>query len=293
MNITGFDILTERHFLSGICARFFVVLACLASLQGCDKLTTGVIDPKSSPPFASAGRVTPDSVKLTTLPLANGLLQVTLDARVRVAILPGASGSIGSVNATLFATNAIDPFLSVPLLDNGAAPDSNAGDGVFSVTIRFGVLKSATGRYRMQFSATTPDGLVSNVLELPVYMVRNNAPPVLSNLQAPDTVTVPVGGGTNILISVKATDADGQSDIKEVFFKSLDSSDPTFKYLLLDDGGGSSGQSGDAVAGDSVYTIVISLFDSPTVRKTYRFAFQASDAFGDTSATLLHRMTIR
>lgn len=283
---------TERliSFRSG--ARFFVLLTAVAALQGCDKNTSGVVDPKGLPAFISSARVSPDSVKLTTLPSSNGVLTVILDARVRVSPPAGGSGII-SVNAAVLATNATDPFLNATLFDNGVSPDSAAGDGVYSSRITFGVLKSATGRYRVQLSATTTDGLVSNLLELPVYMIRNNVAPVISNLVAPDTVTIPALGGANILMTVKATDADGQPDIKEVFFKSLDSSDPTFKYLLLDDGGGTSGQSGDAVAGDSVYTIVISVANSPTIRKTYRFAFQAADAFGDTSATVLHRMTIR
>jgi len=273
-------------------ARFFVFLTAFATLQGCDKNPLGVIDPKGLPAFISSARVSPDSVKLTTLPESNGVLTVTLNARLQVS-LPSGGATLGSVNAGVFATNAIDPFLNATLLDNGVAPDSTAGDGVYSARITFGVLKSATGRYRVQLSATTTDGLVSNILDLPFYMIRNNVAPALSNLSAPDTVTIPVGGGATIRMSVKATDGDGQSDIKEVFFRSLDSSDPMFKFLLLDDGAGTSGQSGDAVEGDSVYTVLISVADSPTVRKTYRFAFQAADAFGDTSATLLHRMTIR
>ena len=94
-------------------------------------------------------------------------------------------------------------------------------------------------------------------------------------------------------MTVKAADADGQPDIKEVFFLSLDASNPTFKYILLDDGGGPTGLSGDLVAGDSVYTIIVNVPTTPSAQKTYRFFFQATDAFGDTSASILHRVTIR
>jgi hypothetical protein len=60
----------------------------------------------------------------------------------------------------------------------------------------------------------------------------------------------------------------------------------------MKDDGGADPLSGDAAAGDSLYTILIPV-DNSTTRKTYRFLFQAADAFGDTSAAILHRLTIR
>jgi hypothetical protein len=273
---------------------FFVspllLFAQLLTSGGCEKIQDGVIDPKGVPAFLSAARITPDSVKLTLLPESGGLLNVSVDVRVNVT-MPAGSSTLRSVLGEVISSSGTDPFLQTSLHDDGASPDSIGGDGIYSGALRFGVLKSATGRYRVRISATTADGLLSNLIEKSLFMIRNNNPPRVSNLQAPDTVTVPAGGGTVITLAVKATDPDGQADIKEVYFKSLDSSDPNRKFIMKDDGGADP-LSGDAAAGDSLYTILIPA-DNSTLRKTYRFLFLAADAFGDTSTAILHRLTIR
>jgi hypothetical protein len=268
-----------------------VAAAFVLAFAGCEKLSQGSVDPTSFPPFVSSAVVHPDTVKLTSLVEQNGLLAVSVDVRLKVVTPPG-TGPLSSVVAQLLPSTGNTPILTLTLADNGAAPDSTRADSVYSGTLHFNLLKSASGRYRVRFSATTTDGLSSNLLEQPLYIIRNNVAPVLSNLQCPDTVTVPLNSVVNFKITVKAVDGDGQADVKEVFFRSLDSSDPTRKIIMKDDGS-ADGLSGDAAAADSIYTVVVTVSDGPTVRKTYRFAFQASDAFGDTSATILKNITIR
>jgi len=270
-------------------AAILVSALALLGIQGCEKVSQGVVDPKGVPAFLSEALVKPDSLKLTTLPQSNGILTVNIQVRIRVA-QPAGSAGLSSVGFNLFSTSATEPFLQGTLSDNGVAPDSAAGDGIYSAALQFGIPRSSSGRFRLQFTAKTNDGLVSNLVEKSLYMIRNNKAPVLSNLQAPDTVTVPAGGKDTLTIGVRTVDPDGQGDIRQVYFQSLDSSNPNFKIILRDDGD-INGPSGDVTAGDSVYTINIRL-DNP-VHKTYRFAFQAVDAFGDTSATLLHRLTIQ
>lgn len=145
----------------------------------------------------------------------------------------------------------------------------------------------------MQFIALDNEGNQSNVLERTLFLTRNNSPPKLDpqSLVAPDTVILPIGGSLLIPMNIAASDSDGLADVREVFFRSLDSSDPTQKFHLQDDGNFSSG---DAVAGDGVFSIIIQLDDTgPPVRRTFRFAFQALDSFSDTSATVLHFLTVR
>lgn len=270
----------------------FISLPIVLPLSGCDKQPYGVVDPKAVSPFVSNALVSPDSIKLTTLPESNGLLIVNLNLMLRVARPEGLSG-IGSVDVDLFATSGTDPILQTTLRDDGVVPDVAANDGVHSARIQFNVPKSTSGRFRVQFRAVATDGLVSNLIEKSLFMIRNNAPPSLSQLHAPDSIIVPVGGSALIKMTVNVSDPDGAQDIKQVYFLSLDSSDPTQKFFLKDDGAGDSGISGDILANDGVYTVKIQVSDSPTVRKTYRFLFQASDAFGDTSASILHRVTVK
>jgi hypothetical protein len=176
------------------------------------------------------------------------------------------------------------------LHDDGTAPDARGGDSVFSARLQFTVALMDAGTLRIRFVARSTEGLESNTIEEPLFISRRNSTPRLSNLSAPDSVTLPIGESTLIRMSVVASDSDGLSDIREVYFRSLDSSNPLKRFPLLDDG--NSSNDGDSAAGDGIFTILIQL-DPSTTRKTYRFAFQATDAVGDTSATILHLLTVR
>jgi hypothetical protein len=95
-----------------------------------------------------------------------------------------------------------------------------------------------------------------------------------------------VGETATIPLSIKATDPDGQADISQVYFLSLDSSNPTDKVLMYNDG-----SAPGSVPGDSIYSRTVQA-PGTSARKTYRFAFQAVNNFGDTSATILHSITL-
>ena len=270
-------------------ARFSTVLApifLLALVSGCTKQSGGVLDPSGIPPFVGGAAAYPDTVKMKSLPQSNGILTVTIRAQARL-IRQAGSADVAGVNVGVIASGTTDPFLTVALHDDGSSPDSVAGDGVYTALIQFTIPRSASGVYLLKFVATDVQGFVSNSVETPLFMVRDNHAPVLSNLVAPDSAMVPVGGTAVILLYIRATDYDGQADITQVFFRSLDSSDPTQKFTMNNDG-----SVPGTVPGDSTYAITVKAPDGPTVRKTYRFAFQAVDTFGDTSATILHSITL-
>jgi hypothetical protein len=172
------------------------------------------------------------------------------------------------------------------LHDDGSSPDSVAGDGVYSALIQFTIPRSASGVYILKVVATDIQGFVSNSVEAPLFMVRDSHAPVLSNLAAPDSVLLTVGETATIPLSIKATDPDGQADISQVYFLSLDSSNPTDKVLMYNDG-----SAPGSVPGDSIYSRTVQA-PGTSARKTYRFAFQAVNNFGDTSATILHSITL-
>lgn len=272
-----------------LCARLSSLLApmfLLGMISGCTKESGGVIDPSGIAPFVESVAVSPDTIRMKTLPLSNGNLTVTVRAQVRILRQAG-SANIAGVNASLIASGATDPLLTVVLHDDGSSPDSVAGDGVYSGLIQFTIPRSASGFYILKVVASDLQGFVSNAVEAPLFMLRDNHAPIVSNLVAQDSVEVPVGGTALIPLYIRATDYDGQTDITQVYFRSLDSSDPTQKFLMNNDG-----SAPGSVAGDSTYAIIVKAPDGPTVRKTYRFAFQAVDTFGDTSATILHSITL-
>ena len=253
-------------------------------LSGCENRGIGPVDPAGVPPFLRTVTISPDSVPLTALIPVNGIYTVTVRVRAEVKD-PSGTGTVGTVVAQLLSPAGGDP-LSVSSLHEESP---GAGVRIFGGQIQFTATKEDVGTYRVRVIASDAQGVEGNVVDRSLKVTRINAPPVLSNLSAPDTVTLPSSGSIAIPLSVTAADSNGLSDIREVFFRSLDSSDPTSKVFLFDDG---STVSGDLVAGDGIYSRIISL-SSTNERKTYRFAFQAIDTPGDTSATVLHLLTVK
>jgi len=273
----------------------FILAMCFASvLNSCEENQFGVLDTKGNTPTVSAASVTPDSINIDNLTPAGGNYAINTVVTLRASD-PEGTNNLNSVTVQGIRPGASSQFFQQFLHDDGVAPDVAAGDSIFSAEIQFEVTRALAGRYRIQFIAVDNEGNRSNVLEQTLFVTRNNSAPELDpqSLVAPNTVTLPIGGSLLIPMNIAASDSDGIADIREVYFRSLDSSNPTQKFFLQDDGNSSS-SSGDAVAGDGVFSIIVQLNDTgPPVRRTFRFAFQALDSFSDTSATVLHSLTVQ
>lgn len=266
---------------------FVVFILCwvLVALSGCENRDAGPVDPSGSPPFIRSASVAPDQIPVTALTSTNGIDYIATLQVTAIVKNPGGAGTIGSVQA-----NVIPPDGSAPIGSSLLRQQSSAGGNLtFVGQLQFTVSKSALGAFLVEVSAFDQQGFEGNAVAQTVTIVGKNYPPVLSNLVAPDTVLLPVSGTVNIPLHVTVSDSNGLGDIRDVFFRSLDSSNPNTKIFLFDDG---STANGDLVARDGTYSRIIVL-DSANDRKTYRFAFQAIDASGDTSATVLHLMTVK
>lgn len=272
------------------------ILAAAMQISGCDKNELAPFDAPRNSPFLETAAVSPNAVNLDLLTPSNGVYLVAATVQVR-ATAPTAK--VKAVTADVVRPGGETPFASFTLRDDGVAPDVSASDNTYSGEIRFSVQRSSTGAYRIRLLALGSTGLYSNLLEKSLTISRSNSPPFLSHVVAPDTVVLPAGGALDIHISIAAADSDGLADIQQVYFRSLASSSPDFKFYLKDDGGADPPgapfflASSDSVAGDAIYSVLIPLRDSPTVRRTNIFAFQAVDTYGDTSATVLHYLTVR
>jgi hypothetical protein len=273
---------------------WFLLLFLASILGSCEENQFSVIDRNGNVPSVSSASVTPDSINIDNLTPVGNTYTINVVTRLTVSD-PEGTDDLNSVIAQAIRPGASSQFFQQNLHDDGIGPDGVAGDSIFSAEIQFEVIRALAGRYRMQFFAVNNDGNRSNVLERTLFVIRNNSAPELDlqSLVAPDTLTLPIGGSLLIPMNIAASDSDGIADIREVYFRSLDSSNPTQKFFLQDDGG-SNNLSGDAVAGDGVFSIIIKLEDNnPLVRRTFRFAFQALDSFSDTSATVLHSLTVQ
>jgi len=271
----------------------FVIIFLAVMAGGCEKTDLGAIDPRGNPPFLISASVNPSQVNIDSLPPVNGVYTFSVTAQTR-ATDPDGITNIAQVSAQLFRPGQSEPFDEVTLRDDGITPDSAANDGVFTAEVPISLLRSQAGGYRILLRADDIDGFASNSLLSTVMAVRRNSPPFLLpvSLVAPDTVTR--GIDTLIFLSIAVADSDGIGDIQEVYFRNLDSPSQT-KIQLLDDGGltePGNATSGDSLAGDGIFSIIVQI-PSSINPGTFRFAFQASDTFRDTSATLVHNLVVR
>jgi hypothetical protein len=265
----------------------FVVFATLLS-SGCEDSKLGTVDTSGTPPYLRAATIRPDTVSLKTITPSGGKYTVTTTVQLNCTD-PQGSQDILSAGVEVYFPYSSDLATQATLADDGKAPDSTAGDHIFTGTVKLTIAQTDAGPFRVRFHANDALGLESNSLERTLQIDRANQIPVLSDLVAPDSVKIPSPRDTLILMTVKVTDPDGPGDIREVYFRSLDSSDPNAKYFLLDNG---NPNNGDAIDGDGVYSIIIILRDS-TTRKTFRFSFQATDAAGESSVPIVHSLKVQ
>ncbi|MBI3195027.1 MAG: hypothetical protein HYZ34_11275 [Ignavibacteriae bacterium] len=114
----------------------------------------------------------------------------------------------------------------------------------------------------------------------------------MSNLVAPDTVTLPPSPYSVLfIIHIAVADSDGRSDVDKVYFRSLDSPDTNKQFLLYDDGIKNDAKY-DSAAVDGIYSGRFKfLWNAPA--QPYRFEFVAVDQLGFISNKILHTMIVR
>jgi hypothetical protein len=274
-----------------------MALACC--LLSCEQSKRGTLDVETDVPFLTGASATPDSIHIDDLIPVDGRYAITSTVRVRMSN----TGDVPQLSASVIRSTTSQEVGRITLRDDGTGPDLIARDSIYSGTIGFSITRPLAGNYRIRFIAEKANGTMSNILEKLLRLTRRNAAPVLSNLNAPASAEVPnrPQDTVNVLFSITASDSDGLADIRQVRLK------PTL-FNLVDDGGLGPPlgfvdpnnvtvyrRSGDAAAGDGIFSITIPLLYSSSVDsvRTDTYGFQAVDSFGDTSATILHQITLR
>ncbi|MBS1491888.1 MAG: hypothetical protein JST55_00175 [Bacteroidetes bacterium] len=252
----------------------------MISFYSCEKKSDAIIDPTLIAPSISNPSKSKDTVYTnSTTPVVNFITSVRVQQ--------GGDDAITSVVCSLLdpSGNVIQNF---SMSDNGGSPDTTGNNGVYTTTVNYSITSCLTvGNYSLQYLATAQSGLTSNliVISQPVYY-SNNVAPEVSFVNAPDTVIRPTTGDVPLMIGIKASDPNGQCDIKTVFFNSiLPNGNPSNQnpFTMYDDGDLLA--HGDTVAGDGRYSLIIRIPPSALIG-TYQFKYQASDNSGLNSAIL-------
>ncbi len=276
--------------------RGFPILFLVAGLlSSCERTVDSPLDVDYRQPFLHDLEIYPESFNTDTI-LVNGqtaptdIITLSMNCIVGVDKAPGTTSTTVRYSVTLPSEERL--YGTGTLRDDGVSPDLNAGDGLFAGTVNFQLRRVDVGNFQVSVTGFHLPEYPSNTVHRQFGVFRSNRPPMVSGLSAPDTVEIPPSGQVSlIMMSVMAADSDGQGDIAEVFFRNLDSpSDTTRRFLMFDDGH-INGVSGDSVANDGTFSIIVQL-PSGTPAATFRFRFEAVDRSGVSSNTILHPLTI-
>lgn len=187
---------------------FAVVLMVALIAFSCEKKNDAVIDPSYDSPVILSVTKSTDTVSTTS---ASPVISFDLSA----VVTENGGSAISSVNCSV-----IDPLnnsLGTFALD--FVQDVETGKK-YSKTINAGSISCLlVGNYSVQVIAKNEAGLFSSQVNSPLY-VRNtaNAAPVVVSTALPDSVVRPVTGSIDLTISINVADADGNCDLKEVYF---------------------------------------------------------------------------
>ena len=276
------------------------ILGIILTLSGCDIPSDNAVIDTQIPPTIIEASVAPSLVDFGKLIITGSTIDISIIGYVNANDDNGLS-DIASVLYTVISPSG-KVFTSGTLSDNGVLPDVNAADGKYNSQINLTLPKDVIGIYNVQFSTKDKKGFSSNTFNLPLKIIlsTNNAPTIF-NLSSPDSVRVPNSADTVNLIyfSLGVSDQQGLSDLVDVILTSQrPDSSVAGTFSLSDDGGKTilpqfGLTSGDSLAGDGVYSIIVPIF-STTQRNTYRdFIFSAKDQSNAYSNTITKRIFIQ
>jgi hypothetical protein len=190
-------------------------------------------------------------------------------------------------------------FVVVQSPVNGANPAGEveilvSRSGPRTIAVPLELSEGASGVYQVVVFAADSGERISNRIFGSVLVIAGSEPPVITQIDIPTSVTRPGPGQPPISVSIVAhvTDPDGLDNIARV--EVLVNGFSTLR--LCDDGGQGTcnsgfGVSGDAVAGDGLFTLTIQL-DSNNAAGNNFFEFTAIDRSGLRSPGVSRTITL-
>ena len=269
--------------------RFTVFSSAIAVLTaiGCDT-APGPRNIEQSAPIVSDLEFSPRSINLDALPpgsIVDGVAHFSIDVEVSVT---DADSDLESVY--LFV---LSPDPKSPSAAESIAPVTE--NGTFTTTIELVLPTAETGTYTVKVYASDLEGQLGNQATGSLMVFASSSPPVIEDVDMPDTVSRPNQGEPPILIPIVATvsDPEGLANILRVETVVNGAGPPLF---LCDDGGigecNSGSQSGDIVAGDGLFTLTIRL-DASNSAGSNEFVFTAYDRSGLASEPVAKTLLIQ
>ncbi len=265
--------------------KVFISLFVAIVLAGCDGIQDGIVDP-------SSGDVNVESI------YAPRSLTYTDESTLVRSTLHVDSKEI--INSIWFEIGAIDGSITlvnqVFMKDDGDrensgddTADDNTFTGIFYMSEEY-----PNGDYAIDYYMESITGTRKKIgsAKFEYDNAQDNIAPVISDPDIPDQIN----RGVQFSFSVRATDENGQADIRSVYYELYDPSGSQIsnsqgisEFPLFDDG--NTEANGDLVAGDSIYTVLLT-FPQEITAGTWTFKFRAEDRGGKLSNELVHNLEV-
>jgi len=276
--------------------KLLFVIAAFAILDlRCTLEDSSVVEPSTETLYVTSINIAPDSVNTDTMfvngaQTPNDIIQLS----AIVVVKANRREQQLSINASAKEPGSSSLLSSASLHDDGIAPDATKGDSLYSGKLTVSIKRSFYGKLLITASGSSS---VANSTSVSTYLTitRNNRPPVIDSVEAPDTLIV--GSSTQLLnLYAYAKDDDGLADIDRVFFRSYllpDTTNGSSPFFLYDDGGANNANGNtDKVPGDGVYTLTVQ-FPPTATKGIRRFIFQAVDKSGTLSNSVQHDIVVK
>ncbi|MCS7230338.1 MAG: hypothetical protein RMJ81_07000 [Candidatus Kryptonium sp.] len=258
-------------------------------ILSCEKENQNVIDINfSNPPIIRSIKIEPEAINLDTIIVGSEISpEDTLKIKIKTRAIVIDKDGQNDISKTI--CEIINPYRGVTLTRTDLA---RINDSTFYGEPEFKIKRKEAGIYQVKIFSIDKSNFSSNEIHFSLNLYRGNRPPVISDLVAPDSVLLQTQV-VLIKITLKATDPDGNNDIKSVQFNSYrpDGSPSSGNPFRMYDDGNASGVSGDERAGDGIYSIIVQL--PPNTQKgRYKFEFFAIDRAGALSNFITHFITV-
>jgi hypothetical protein len=214
---------------------------------------------------------------------------VTINLTTKILSL----SSLSNIFFEITSDNKINSKISGTLKNLESFNTSSPNEKLYSGIISFNIQRRESGIYYTTIYGFDQNNVQSNLILTELLVEKNNSPPILFNLIAPDTLTV-IDVTQQFRLSVAVSDSDGISDVIKVFFNSTkpDGNPANGNPFYMYDDGNTEGTSGDEKANDGVYSLIIQM-PSSTIKGKYRFEFQAIDRSNANSNILTHYLVVK
>lgn len=254
----------------------------------CDKLSDKIIESPA------------DDFHITNLDVPENLVLIPSEGKVSLSfnIQVDNPSAISKVYTDIYLKeNQEQVFSDLALYDNGDknnSGDLKANDGIYSTKVLFDTTQNS-GEYYIDFFIETINSSVKKVAvrKFNYDNGENNLPPVISSLSIPDSID----RGVSFVFTVRASDPNGLSQIKKVYFQLFrpdgtqvlgSNNDPNI--LMVDDG--NFDVFGDLSANDGIFSFKNSFATTAQTGK-WVFRFRAQDLSNALSNEIVHEMLVR